>query len=65
VLREQRAHQHTVADVAADKPVARIALDRREVAEIARVGKFVEVDNRLIARGEPVQYEVGADKAPP
>ena len=43
--------------------MTRVALERRKVAEIPGVGELVEVDDRLGARREPIEDEVGADEA--
>ncbi len=62
VLGQQPGEQLPVADVPLDEQVARIALQRREVLQIACVGELVEVDEGLIAAGQPVEDEVGADE---
>jgi hypothetical protein len=63
VLAKQAHDRRAVADVAAHERVARVAAQRREVAEVARVGELVEVQHRLAGRGDPVEDEVGADEA--
>jgi len=63
VAREQVGDERAVADVAAHERVARVAADRREVAEVPRVGELVEVHDRLAGRREPVEREVRADEA--
>jgi len=60
---EQIVDQRAIADVATYEAVSRIVLRRRKVAEIAGVGKLVEIDDRLAFGREPVQHEVGADEA--
>jgi hypothetical protein len=57
------AQQFPVADVAAHEDVPRIALQRREVLQIAGVGQLVEVDDTFIMLLEPVEHEVCADEA--
>jgi hypothetical protein len=43
--------------------MARVALQRGQVGAVAGVGQLVEVDDGLIARGQPVEHEVAADEA--
>ena len=43
--------------------VARGRLRARPGSRVAGVGELVEVDDRLVARGEPVEDEIGADEA--
>jgi hypothetical protein len=45
---QQAVDQGAVADVALDEDVAGIALERREVLGIARVGQRVEIDDGLV-----------------
>ena len=61
--REQALDQRAVADVAAHEDVARIGVERLQVLGVAGVGERVQVDDRLVAPGEPVEDEVGADEA--
>ena len=63
VLRQQSGKQGGVADVALDEDMVRIPLQGRQVVHIAGVGELVQVDNGFVGCGEPVQYEVAADKA--
>ena len=46
MLAQQRTHQLPVANIAAHKRVARIALERRKIRGIARVGQQVEIHHR-------------------
>ena len=62
VFRQHRIHQRAVADVAAEKYVAGVAVQGGEVFQIARVSQLVEVNDRLARSGYPVEHEVGADK---
>ena len=60
VFAQQMQHLVAIADVAADEQVSSVALDRLEIAEIARVGKLVQVDDRFVGAIEPVENEIGA-----
>jgi hypothetical protein len=51
------------ADVAVDEDVARVALQRGQALEVARVRQRVEVDDGLADGRKPVEDEVGADEA--
>ena len=63
VLGEQLGDEVEVADVALDEDVARVALERGEVLEVAGVGQRVEVDDGLVGMGQPVEDEIAADEA--
>ena len=63
VLLEQLLPQAGVADIALNKHMARILGQRGQVGQVARVGELVEVDDRLIMVGQPVEYEIGANEA--
>lgn len=63
VARQQAGHQVGIADVAVHEQVARIAGQRGQVVQVAGVGELVEVDDRLVAAGQPVENEIGADEA--
>ena len=63
MLAQQLGHQGAVADVALHEHMALITLQAGKVVHIARIGQFVEVDDRLVVHGQPVEYEIGTDKA--
>ena len=63
VLGEELGDEVEVADVALDEDMARVALQGGEVLEVAGVGQRVEIDDRLIGMGQPVEDEVAADEA--
>ena len=63
VLQEQAADQVEVADITLDEDMPGVAAQGREVLEVARVGKRVEIDHRLVRPGKPVEYEIAADEA--
>ncbi len=63
MLFQQTPHQVAVAYVALHKGVARVGSYRFQGLEIARIGQLVEIDEGRVASREPVQHEVGADKA--
>ncbi len=63
VLGQQAIEQGAVADVALHEDVARVALQRSQGFEVARVGEFVEVDHGFIRTSDPVEHEVAADEA--
>ncbi len=57
-------HQGGIADISAHEAIARVLFDVGEVAQIAGVGQFVQIDQaavRKLLQGQP--YEVGADEA--
>ena len=60
---QQSLDLRAIANVPAHEHMARIVLQRDEVAQIAGVTELVEIDDRLIARREPVENEIGADEA--
>ena len=63
VLGEQPLDQRLVADVAAHEDVTPVAVETREVPQIAGVGELVEVHDRLVGVFEPVEHEVRTDEA--
>ena len=63
VLRQQLRHQRAVADVALHEDMARVALQRGQVFQVAGVGQLVEVDDGLVGLGQPVENEIAADEA--
>jgi hypothetical protein len=63
VLRQQLRQQSAVTNIALHKNVARIALQAGQIVQVARIGELVEVDNRLVVACQPVEDEVGANKA--
>jgi len=62
---EQFTQEIAIANVALFKPVSRIIRDGQEVARIARVSEFVEIDYLLSFLLHPLQDEVGTDKSAP
>jgi hypothetical protein len=65
VMLEQFTQEITIANVALFKPVSRVIGDGQEVARIARVSEFVEINYLLSFLLHPLQDEVGADKSAP
>ena len=63
VLAQQRVNQWSVVDIAVHEYVIRVGVDRRQVVRIAGISQAVEVDDRGLFPGKPVQDKVGADKA--
>ena len=51
-----------VADIAVNKHVALILIERCEIGKVPRIGQLVEVDDRLIVSGQPLKNKIGADK---
>ena len=62
VLRQQTGHQGGVGYITLHKSVAHVALQRGKVGQIAGIGELVQVNHRLTAASQPVQYKVAADK---
>ena len=48
---------------AAHEDVARVAVQRGQVAPVAGVGQRIEIHDRLVGMGQPVQHEVAADES--
>ena len=63
VLRQEAGNQRVVANIAFYKDVPRIAVQRCQRFQVARVGQLVEVDDGLVGLGQPVKDKVGANKA--
>ena len=63
MLRKKFGGQFEIADIALNEQVAGIALQRGEVLEITSLGERVEVDDRFIGLGQPVEDEIAADEA--
>jgi hypothetical protein len=63
VLGQEPRHEFPVGDVTPHEPVPRVAREAREVGQVAGVGELVEVHDRLVGAGEPVEHEVAADEA--
>jgi hypothetical protein len=63
VLGQEPRHEFAVGDVAPHEPVPRVIGQAREVGQVAGVGELVEVHDRLVGGGEPVEHEVTADEA--
>ena len=63
MLCQQAGQQSAVTNIALHKGVARIALQAGQSFRVARVGEFVEVDDRLLRTSQPVENEIGADEA--
>jgi hypothetical protein len=62
LMREKQfLNKGSIFDAAVDEYVSRIVRESGEVAEIARVGQFIESDD-AIAGSNAMQDEVGADK---
>ena len=62
VLRQQPPQQLGIADVALHKGMARVALERREILQIAGIGQLVQIDHALIALHKPIQHKIRADE---
>src|SRR5439155_21319618 len=59
---KQTANQIAVNDVAVHELVARIGRNMLQIAEIARVGQLVKIDDRSPLVCYPWQDEIGADE---
>jgi hypothetical protein len=57
------AHQFSVSDVSMYEGVPRIGRNRYQIAEIPGVGKLVKIHHRSSIGREPLQNEVGTNKA--
>lgn len=62
VFFQERRDQFEVGDIALDKAVAVIALQRSQILAVAGVGEFIQVDDGFIRGFQPVEHEIGADK---
>ncbi len=63
VFSQQFGDQCRIADVAVGEDVAGVVFQADQVLEIAGVGEFVEIDDGLIAAGQPVEHKIGADES--
>ena len=63
MLGEEAFDQGLVGNVAVHEVVARIAFERAQILQVARVGEAVQVDDGLVVIAQPVQNEVAADEA--
>ena len=63
VLLQESGNQALVTYVALHEYMPRIAGRRLQVTQVARVRELVEIDHRLVALAQPVEYEVCADEA--
>lgn len=63
MLYELAVDQGAITDIARHEAVPGIALQAGKVLKIARVGKLVQVDDRLVTLFEPVQHKITANKA--
>ena len=62
VFVEQSRQQIEISDVALDENMAWVALQAGQILQVTGIGQLVEIKNRLIALGEPVQHEIAADE---
>lgn len=65
MLGEQAGYQRRISDVALDENMTRISLKPGQILQVARVGQRIEIDDWLVALGQPVEHKIGADKAGP
>lgn len=63
VLSQQAGDQCDIANVPLHQLVAQIPLQAHQRFGVARVGEFVEVDDGLVAGGQPIEDKVGANEA--
>jgi hypothetical protein len=63
VLGQQRVEHGAVTDIGLYKDVIGVAVQAGKGFQVACIGEFVDVDNRLTRLGQPVEYEVAADEA--
>jgi hypothetical protein len=60
---QQLTNKGAVANIALDKYMPRVALQRSQILQIARVAQDVQVNNRLILGSQPVQHKIGANES--
>ena len=63
VLVQKAGKQRSIPKIAVHKHVACITVQTGEVLQVAGVGEFVQVDDRLVAGGQPVDHKIAADEA--
>ena len=63
VLGQQSRQQRRVADVALHEHIARVPVQTRQRLRVPRIGQLVQIQHRLLRSREPVQNEIGANKA--
>lgn len=62
VFRQQLRHALLVADIGAHEDMARIAFQPAQVLQVARVSQLIQVDDRLIGLGQPIEDEIAANE---
>jgi hypothetical protein len=62
VLCDQGVDKMTVADIAVSKDMAGIVCQRGQVFKVASVSELIEIDDRLITLGKPVENKICADE---
>src|SRR5688572_29252705 len=63
MLDHQTVDQRAVGDVATLEVVVGMCAQGRQAFQVARIGKSIEIDDRLIALSQPVENEVAANEA--
>jgi hypothetical protein len=58
MLPQQGTNKVSVADVAADKKIARISIERRQVGWISRISQQIQVNDFRARSPHPAQNEV-------
>jgi hypothetical protein len=54
-----------IADVTSDKDVTWVLTYRRQIIQVTGIGKFVEINNRLMALSEPIKNKIRANETGP
>ena len=62
VLGQQPFEQLGIGNVALQENVPRIAIQGRQILQVAGIGEFVQIHHRLVAAGQPVQNEIAANE---
>ena len=62
---QQLGDQCGIADVTVGEDVAGVAFQAGQVLEIAGVGQFIEINDRLVTARQPVEHKIGADESRP
>ena len=63
MTRQQRRQQGTVPDIAVYENMVWVLFDSVQIAQIAGIGQFVQIDHGFVTLDQPVEDKITADKA--
>ena len=62
VARKQIGNKSRITDIAMYKGMPLIRCKRGEILHIARIRKYIEVDNGFVGLPQPIQHKICADE---